>query len=95
MSEFVRIRKDELDALRKDVEAFVQHYEASSRKVKDLTKENASLREQIRTAAERLAVADQKISAEVQQTEKTTAVIQALRANISRSIQETERELKG
>lgn len=91
MSEFVRVRKDEWEALRKDVETFIQHYEASSRKVKDLVKENSSLKEQVRTATERLNIADQKASAEVQQT---TAVLQRLRANMSHVIQETEKEMK-
>jgi len=91
LSEFVRVRKDEWEALRKDVETFIQHYEASSRKVKDLVKENSSLKEQVRTATERLNIADQKASAEVQQT---TAVLQRLRANMSHVIQETEKEMK-
>lgn len=91
MSEFVRVRKDEWEALRKDVETFIQHYEASSRKVKDLVKENSSLKEQVRTATERLNIADQKASAEIQQT---TAVLQRLRANMSHVIQETEKEMK-
>jgi methyl-accepting chemotaxis protein len=92
LSEFVRVRKDEWEALRKDVETFIQHYEVSSRKVKDLVKENSSLKEQVRTATERLNIADQKASAEVQQT---TAVLQRLRANMSHVIQETEKEMKG
>jgi len=92
LSEFVRVRKDEWEALRKDVETFIQHYEASSRKVKDLVKENSSLKDQVRTATERLNIADQKASAEVQQT---TAVLQRLRANMSHVIQETEKETKG
>ena len=92
MSEFVRVRKDEWEALRKDVETFIQHYEASSRKVKDLVKENSSLKDQVRTATERLNIADQKASAEIQQT---TAVLQRLRANMSHVIQETEKETKG
>jgi methyl-accepting chemotaxis protein len=91
LSEFVRVRKDEWEALRKDVETFIQHYEASSRKVKDLVKENSSLKEQVRTATERLNIADQKASAEIQQT---TAVLQRLRANMSHVIQETEKEMK-
>ena len=92
MSEFVRVRKDEWEALRKDVETFIQHYEASSRKVKDLVKENSSLKDQVRTATERLNIADQKASADIQQT---TAVLQRLRANMSHVIQETEKEMKG
>ena len=92
MSEFVRVRKDEWEALRKDVETFIQHYEASSRKVKDLVKENSSLKDQVRTATERLNMVDQKASAEIQQT---TAVLQRLRANMSHVIQETEKEMKG
>ncbi len=92
MSEFVRVRKDEWEALRKDVETFIQHYEASSRKVKDLVKENSSLKDQVRTATERLNMADQKASAEIQQN---TAVLQRLRANMSHVIQETEKEMKG
>lgn len=91
MSEFVRVRKDEWEALRKDVETFIQHYEASSRKVKDLVKENSSLKDQVRTATERLNMVDQKASAEIQQT---TAVLQRLRANMSHVIQETEKEMK-
>ena len=91
MSEFVRVRKDEWEALRKDVETFIQHYEASSRKVKDLVKENSSLKDQVRTATERLNMADQKASAEIQQN---TAVLQRLRANMSHVIQETEKEMK-
>jgi len=92
LSEFVRVRKDEWEALRKDVETFIQHYEVSSRKVKDLVKENSSLKEQVRTATERLNIADQKASAEIQQN---TAVLQRLRANMSHVIQETEKEMKG
>jgi len=92
LSEFVRVRKDEWEALRKDVETFIQHYEASSRKVKDLVKENSSLKDQVRTATERLNMVDQKASAEIQQT---TAVLQRLRANMSHVIQETEKEMKG
>ena len=91
MSEFVRVRKDEWDALRKDVETFIQHYEASSRKVKDLMKENVNLKEQLRAATERLNMADQKASTELQQT---TAVLQRMRANMSNVIQETEKEMK-
>ena len=91
MSEFVRVRKDEWEALRKDVETFIQHYEVSSRKVKDMMKENTSLREQLRAATERLNMADQKAAAELQQT---TAVLQRMRANMSHVIQETEKEMK-
>jgi methyl-accepting chemotaxis protein len=91
MSEFVRVRKDEWEALRKDVETFIQHYEASSRKVKDMMKENTSLKEQLRAATERLNMADQKAAAELQQT---TAVLQRMRANMSHIVQETEKEMK-
>ena len=91
MSEFVRVRKDEWEALRKDVETFIQHYEASSRKVKDMMKENTSLKEQLRSATERLNMADQKAAAELQQT---TAVLQRMRANMSHIVQETEKEMK-
>lgn len=91
MSEFVRVRKDEWESLRKDIEIFIQHYEASSKKVKELTKENIGLREQLRAATERLATTEQKASAELQQT---SAVLQKMRANIYRVVQETEKEMK-
>ena len=91
MSEILRVRKDEWEALRKDVETFIQHYEASTRKVKDMMKENTSLKEQLRAATERLNVADQKAAAELQQT---TAVLQRMRANMSHIVQETEKEMK-
>jgi len=91
LSEFVRVRKDEWDGLRKDVEAFIQHYETSSRKVKDLMKENSGLREQLRSTNERLTMGDQKASAELQQT---TAILQRIRANMSQVIKDTEKELR-
>ena len=91
MSEFVRVRKDELDALRKDVEVFIQHHEASSKKIKDLIKENTDLKEQLRATTDKLTAADQKVAAEVQQT---TALLQRLRANMSHVIQETEKEMR-
>lgn len=91
MSEFVRVRKDGWDTLRKDVEAFIQHYEASSRKIKDLIKENTELKEQLRATTERLTAGDQKAAAEVDQT---TAVLQKLRTSMSHAIQETEKEMK-
>ena len=91
MSEYVRVRKDEWEGLRKDVETFIQHYETSSRKVKDMMKENTSLKEQLRAATERLNMADQKAAAELQQT---TAVLQRMRANMSHVVQETEKEMK-
>ena len=91
MSEFVRVRKDEWDALRKDVETFIQHYEASSKKGKDLMKENTSLKEQLRATTEKLTTADQKAAAELQQT---TAVLQRMRANMSHIVEETEKEMK-
>ena len=91
MSEFVRVRKDELDALRKDVEVFIQHHETSSKKIKDLIKENTDLKEQLQATTDKLTAADQKVAVEVQQT---TALLQRLRANMSHVIQETEKEMR-
>jgi len=86
--EFVRVRKDEWDGLRKDVELFIQHYETSLQKIKDLTKENSDLKEQFRSAVQKLTMVEQKAAADIQQTSQ---ILQKMRANISHALQQTEK----
>ena len=90
MSEFVRVRKDEWEGLRKDIEGFVQNFETSTQKLRDLMKENSSLKEQLQSATQRLAITEQKATADLQQTSQ---VIQKMRSNISRVLQQTEKEM--
>ena len=90
MSEFVRVRKDEWEGLRRDIEMFVQNFEASRQKLRDLMKENNSLKEQLQSAMQRLAITEQKATADLQQTSQ---VIQKMRSNISRVLQQTEKEM--
>lgn len=90
LSEFVRVRKDEWEGLRKDIEVFVQNFETSTQKLRDLTKENNSLKEQLQSATQRLAIAEQKATADLQQTSQA---IQKMRSNISRVLQQTEKEM--
>jgi len=90
LSEFVRVRKDEWEGLRKDIEGFVQNFETSTQKLRDLMKENSSLKEQLQSAMQRLAITEQKATADLHQTSQ---VIQKMRSNISRVLQQTEKEM--
>jgi len=90
LSEFVRVRKDEWEGLRKDIEVFVHNFETSTQKLRDLMKENNSLKEQLQSAMQRLAITEQKATADLQQTSQ---VIQKMRSNISRVLQQTEKEM--
>jgi len=90
LSEFVRVRKDEWEGLRRDIEMFVQNFEASRQKLRDLMKENNSLKEQLQSATQRLATTEQKATADLQQTSQA---IQKMRSNISRVLQQTEKEM--
>lgn len=89
MAEFIRVRKDEWDDLRKDIELTIKHYMESIEKNKELTNENIALREKLKTATEKLTTAEQKATADLQQTSQA---IQKLRAEISRALQQTKRE---
>jgi len=90
LSEFIRVRKDEWEGLRRDIEMFVQNFEASRQKLRDLMKENNSLKEQLQSATQRLATTEQKATADLQQTSQA---IQKMRSNISRVLQQTEKEM--
>jgi len=69
---------------------FVQNFETSSQKLKDLMKENNGLKEQLQSAMQRLAMTEQKATADLQQTSQ---VIQKMRSNMSRVLQQTEKEM--
>jgi len=69
---------------------FVQNFEASRQKLRDLMKENNSLKEQLQSATQRLATTEQKATADLQQTSQA---IQKMRSNISRVLQQTEKEM--
>ena len=84
MAEFVRVRKEEWDDFRKDVELVVKHYNESVEKAKQLLNENNSLKERLRQTTERLTAAEQKAAADLQQTSQS---IQKLRADISKVLQ--------
>ena len=88
LSEFVRIRKDEWDGLRKDIELFVQRYEVSAQKVKELTRDNSDLKEQLRSAMQKLATAEEKVAGDLQQT---SLALQKMRTSISRVLQQSEK----
>jgi len=90
LSEFVRVRKDEWEGLRKEIEVFVHNFETSTQKLRDLMKENSSLKEQLQSAMQRLAITEQKATADLQQTSQ---VIQKMRSNMSRVLQQTEKEM--
>jgi len=90
LSEFVRVRKDEWEGLRKEIEVFVHNFETSTQKLRDLMKENNSLKEQLQSAMQRLAITEQKATADLQQTSQ---VIQKMRSNMSRVLQQTEKEM--
>ncbi len=77
MSEIVRVRKDEWEAFRRELELLVQRHE-------ELLRENVGLKEKLRAASERLTLTDQKAAAELEK----------IRANISRVLQQTEKEIK-
>ena len=89
MSEVIRIRKDEWEDLRKDLETFIKDYNDATEQAKKLAKENITLRQELEAARERLATADRKVAADLQQTSQA---IQKLRADISRAIQQTKKE---
>jgi regulator of replication initiation timing len=84
LAEFVRVRKEEWDDFRKDVELVVKHYNESVEKAKQLMTENNALKEKLRVAVEKLTSAEQRAAADLQQTSQT---IQKLRADISRVLQ--------
>ena len=84
LAEFIRVRKEEWDDFRKDVELVVKHYNESGDKAKQLITENNALKEKLRVAVEKLTSAEQRATVDLQQTSQS---IQKLRAEISRVLQ--------
>ena len=84
LAEFVRVRKEEWDDFRKDVELVVKHSSESGEKAKQLITENNALKEKLRVAVEKLTSAEQRATVDLQQTSQS---IQKLRAEISRVLQ--------
>ena len=91
MSDIIKVRKDEWDDLRKDFEVFIKNYNESIEKVKELTKENNNLREKLRIATERMAITERQSTNDLQQTSQA---IQKLRAEISRTLDQSKKIVK-
>ena len=89
MSEFIRVKRDEWEGFRKDLEQFIQRYQTSVEKIKTLSRENVALKEKLQEATGKLTATEQKVATELQQT---SLVLQKMRANISRILEQTEKE---
>ncbi|WP_455367832.1 hypothetical protein [[Eubacterium] cellulosolvens] len=89
MSEYISVRRSEWEGFRRDLERFIQRHKESLEKITHLTRENVDLKEKLATATEKLAQTEQKVAAELQQT---TTTLQKMRTNISRLLEQDEKE---